>query len=62
MNKSSYIQITGTIFAVLAIAHVLRLLYGWEAVIAGFAVPMWLSIIAILVAGYLAYTAWSMKK
>ncbi len=61
MNKASYIKISGYIFTVAALIHLLRLAYGWQAQIGGWLVPMWLSLVAIVVAGYLAYTALKMK-
>ena len=45
-------------FALVALAHVLRLAYGWEVTIAGAAVPMWVSIPALVVAGGLAAGLW----
>ncbi len=37
-----------------AVAHVLRLLYGWQVTLVGQVIPMWVSAVAALVAGALA--------
>jgi hypothetical protein len=59
-GKQLYVT-SGTIFTLLAVLHLLRIVRGWEANIAGWQVPMWFSWIAIVVAGYLAYSFWKMK-
>lgn len=57
MEQKTFIKISGWIFGVVAILHALRLIYKWEAIIGGFVLPLWLSGVAIVVAGYLAYQA-----
>lgn len=46
------------IFALVAVLHVLRLIFGWEAVINGMVVPIWASVLAIIIAGGLAVMLW----
>ena len=46
------------IFSLVAVLHVLRLIFGWEAVINGMSVPMWASVLAIIIAGGLAVMLW----
>lgn len=55
MNQRSFNLVTGLIFLVIAVLHLLRIAFGWSAVIGGWAVPEWVSWAAFLVAGYLAY-------
>jgi len=54
MSQKTYSVVTGLIFLVVALVHIARLAAGWQAVIAGFTVPMWISWVAGVVAGYLA--------
>jgi hypothetical protein len=61
MSKDTFRMTAGIIFALVALLHTLRLLLGWEAVIGGWAVPMWFSGLALPLAGYLAYTAFTLK-
>ena len=55
MDQKTFTIVVGAIFAVVALLHVLRILMGWPAVIGGWAVPMWVSWIALVVAGGLSY-------
>jgi len=62
MNSKRYAQITGLLFAVIAILHLLRLILRWEAFIAGWRVPEWLSIAAFAAAGFLSYNGFRLGK
>ena len=42
------------VFSLVGIVHLLRLLFGWEVVIAGYALPMWASLVGAIGAGMLA--------
>jgi len=53
----AYIGLTGVLFGVIALVHVARLVFDWPAQIAGWAVPGWLSWIAILASGALCIWA-----
>lgn len=55
--QTSYVSITGSVFALIAVLHLLRLVYGWEASIGGWVVPTWLSVVALLVSGCIALWA-----
>ena len=46
------------IFALVAAAHLLRLIFGWEVIIGGWAVPMWISIVGTLITGGFAVMLW----
>ena len=54
MNQKTFSLTAGVIFSLVTLLHVLRLLFGWEAIITGWAVPTWFSWGAILIAGYLS--------
>ena len=41
-------------FTVIAIAHLARIIFVLEASIAGYAIPLWVSGAAVMIAGYLA--------
>ena len=53
----AYIRISGAVFAAIVLAHVVRLGLDWPAQIAGWVVPSWISLLAILVAGALCVGA-----
>ena len=46
------------IFILIAVMHLLRLIYGWEVTLDSIVIPMWVSVMALLIAGVLAYFLW----
>jgi hypothetical protein len=46
------------VFSVVAIAQLLRVVMGWEVVIAGLVIPPWVSIVACIFAALLAVMVW----
>ncbi|MBI2508517.1 MAG: hypothetical protein HYV99_00455 [Betaproteobacteria bacterium] len=57
MNKP-FTMVAILVFALVALLHLLRLIYGWEATINGAAIPMWASVLALVIAGGLAAGLW----
>ena len=62
MNQKTFASTAGVVFSLVAVLHALRLLLGWDAVIGGWHAPLWLSWLALAVAGYLAYTAFNVRR
>ena len=46
------------IFILIAVMHLMRLVFGWEVTINDLVIPMWVSVIALLIVGALAYFLW----
>lgn len=61
MHQKTYFTLTGLIFLIIAVLHLFRLAYGWEAQIGGWDVPMWLSVVAFLLSGFLSYSAFRLR-
>ena len=57
----NYMAISGSIFAIVAFAHLLRIIDGWEVVVNGQAVPMTISYMAFVATGLLAVWAFRAK-
>ena len=57
MDQKTFDAVAGAIFAVVALAHLLRIVLGWSVVIGGWDVPMWVSWLGLIVAGGLSYFA-----
>jgi hypothetical protein len=57
-----YLIVTGIVFGAVALAHLLRLIYGWSVQIGAEVVPMWISAIALLVAGVLCVWAFAIAR
>ena len=55
MSQKTFSLVVGLIFLLVAVMHGLRLAVRWEAVVKGWSVPMWVSALALLIAGYLAF-------
>jgi hypothetical protein len=50
--------IAAVVFAMVALLHLLRLVFGWQVVFNGWTVPMWLSWFGLFVAGALSVLVW----
>ena len=62
MNKNQLLMLGAVIFGVVAVLHLLRSIFSWPARIANFDVPVWFSYIAVVVAGYLAWSMYGASK
>jgi hypothetical protein len=60
MSRRAYLLATAIIFSLVALLHLARIVFGWSAVIGAWSVPMWLSWIALVVTGALAYFGFSL--
>ena len=54
MNQKTFSLVASVIFLLIALIHALRLAFGWHAVVNIWAVPMWVSWVALAIALYLA--------
>ena len=62
MSQRMFSLTAATIFSLIALLHLFRLLFGWNANIGGWVVPHWLSWVALIVAGYLAYAGFRLMR
>jgi len=46
------------VFALMALVHIFRLAFGWAITIQGSVVPMWVSVLGVVIAGGLAVMLW----
>jgi hypothetical protein len=46
------------IFILIAVMHLMRLVFGWEVTLNALVIPMWVSVLGLLIAGALAYFLW----
>jgi hypothetical protein len=56
MNQKTYLLICGTVFLIVALAHLTRLIAGWDIVVAGWVAPNWISVPGLIIPGCLS--AW----
>ena len=60
MTRRSLLIISGSLFTVIAIVHAFRLIYGWPVVVGTWSIPMWVSAVGLIVAGYFAYQGFAL--
>lgn len=62
MGQKAYLITTGIFFLVVAVLHLLRLVFGWEILIEGWAIPRWLNFVALIITGHLAYAGFKLSR
>jgi hypothetical protein len=62
VDQKTFSAVAGTIFALVALGHLLRIFMGWALLIGGWSVPMWLSWIGVVAAGVLSYFGLSLAS
>jgi hypothetical protein len=55
----AYLQVSGAVFGLIAVAHLLRLFRYWPIDLAGHMVPLWVSWLGLLLAGGLS--VWALR-
>ena len=55
----AYLQISGTLFGLIAVGHLLRLFRHWPLDRAGYVVPIWVSWVGLCLAGGLG--VWALR-
>ncbi len=55
MNSQTLgLRLSGTIFAVVCVAHLWRLFRHSDIIIGGYAMPMWASVVGLIIAGIMS--------
>jgi len=62
MRQAAFVLVTSSTFALIALVHALRLIYGWNVTIGEWTVPVWVSAVGFLIAGYLALQGFLLKR
>jgi len=55
MSIRIYALISAIFFAVVAVAHLARIVWQWNVTVDSYLVPMWMSVVGIVVAGVLSF-------
>ena len=55
MSQKTFSRVAGVFFALIALAHVLRIAFGAAVMVENTSIPMWASWIAVVILGFLAY-------
>ena len=55
MNTRTFIAVSTLIFAFIAVLQLIRILYEWDVSISDWHLPIWVSVVAIVVAGLMSF-------
>ena len=61
MKTKKLLQVCAAVFTIVTLLHLWRAVMGIPAQFGGWAVPVWPSWVAVVVAGYLAYSCWTAR-
>jgi len=61
LSSKLFYKIAGVVFAIVGLLHLVRVILGWNLVIAGWDVPTWLSLVAVVVLAYLSFNAFKLS-
>jgi hypothetical protein len=53
-GSKTFFLVAGVIFAVVALVHLVRIVMDWSVTIGDWSIPMWVSWVALIVAGGLS--------
>jgi hypothetical protein len=59
--KNFWLRITGTIFGVVAVIHLLRIITNVLVLIGGWLLPIWVNWIGLIATGFLCYWLWRLS-
>ena len=54
MNTKAYLIVSTVIFAFVALMHLIRFVLGWSVVLGMTTIPLWVSVLAVLVSAAIA--------
>jgi hypothetical protein len=62
MSEKMFSLIVGIVFLLFAIGHLARVFFGMSFVVQDFAVPMWASAVAVVIAAFLSYEGFHFSR
>ncbi|ACK68299.1 hypothetical protein PCC8801_4377 [Rippkaea orientalis PCC 8801] len=62
MTEKFYLGISGLIFAVIGVLHLLRIIFGWSAKVGVIVAPLWVSLIVLIIAAFLSFWAFRLYR
>jgi hypothetical protein len=62
MCQRTYTLTAAIVFLLIALGHLLRIVFGATFVIEGFSVPMWVSLLAVVVMAFLALQGFRLSR
>ena len=62
MKTKDYVQYTSLILTFACLLHLLRVINNWGLALGPWEIPMWLSVVVVVFAGYLVVCSKHLKK
>lgn len=62
MKTKTFFKVTGIIFLIIAALHLIRAVLGWDFIVNDVIIPMWVSWVVVVIAGFLAYAGLTKVK
>ena len=62
MKSQAFARTAGIVFLIIGLVHFARIIYGWEAAINGWSIPISFSWVAVIVTAYLASQGLQLAK
>lgn len=61
LSSKMFYKVAGTVFAIVGLVHLGRVLLGWSLVLGPYNIPAWLSLVAFVVLAYLSFNAFKLS-
>ena len=62
MGTKIFYHTAGVVFMLAGLFHAVRVTLEWDLVLGGYSIPVWMSVVAVVVSWILAYTAFKGPK
>jgi hypothetical protein len=62
MRQKTFSRVAGVFFLLIALGHLSRMALGASVVVQKVSIPMWVSVIAFVITGYLAYQGFRLAR
>lgn len=62
MSKNAALLLSGIIFVIIALMHLIRLIYSVEIIVGNYAMPMWASVLALIVSGIVSFLMFNARN
>ncbi|MFA5745150.1 MAG: hypothetical protein WC887_02975 [Candidatus Paceibacterota bacterium] len=56
-SERGLLKLVGSVFLIVALIHLVRLAFGWNFILGGIEMPLWLSWAGVVILGYLSYSS-----
>lgn len=61
VSQPTFLLVAAVVFLLIAVGHLVRVAFGAALVMADVAIPMWPSLLAVVVMGYLAFEGFRLR-